>query len=47
MLEVGNGRLTQEEEEAHMAIWCLLSESDDAIEMQFAVLCYSARVPVR
>lgn len=25
MLEVGNGVLTQEEEESHMAIWCLLS----------------------
>ena len=25
MLEVGNGRLTQQEEEAHMAIWCLMS----------------------
>lgn len=25
MLEVGNGQLTQQEEEAHMAIWCLMS----------------------
>ena len=25
MLEIGNGALTQQEEEAHMAIWCLLS----------------------
>ena len=25
MLEVGNGKLTQQEEEAHMAIWCLMS----------------------
>jgi alpha-galactosidase len=25
MLEVGNGRLTPEEERAHMAIWCLAS----------------------
>lgn len=25
MLEVGNGKLTQQEEESHMAIWCLMS----------------------
>lgn len=25
MLEIGNGRLTQQEEQAHMAIWCLMS----------------------
>ena len=25
MLEVGNGKLTEPEEEAHMAIWCLMS----------------------
>lgn len=25
MLEVGNGKLSQEEEEAHMALWCLMS----------------------